>query len=214
MTRSYFSLLKLLLISTIILSGCASKPDLVRENRTPIITAEQRTKQLLEKAQWKIKGKIAFIQKTNTKDKRESASITWQVNETEETQELNLTSYLGMNVLHLKSEKNQHLIKVEGKEYTGSNLSQLIFSLTGLTLPTEALSFWLKGLPYKNEDLVQTEDLTQLPKKITSYYRNEIWEIDYSNYKYFDDLQMATKFTIQKDNLLIKVSVNNWSFIN
>ena len=58
---------------------------------------------------------------TNTrKSKRESASLIWQVNEKQQTQELNLTSYLGINVLHLKSNKKQHLIKVDGKEYRGT----------------------------------------------------------------------------------------------
>ena len=201
-----------------LLSGCAIKPSAPLNDNIHIITSEQRTEQLLKNKKWQLKGKIAFIQlikndKSN-KNKRESASITWQVNEKKQTQELNLTSYLGINVLHLKSNKNQHLIKVDGKEYRSANLSQLIYSLTGLTLPTEALAFWLKSLPYNTDDEIQIDEKTQLPKNLSSYYHNAFWKINYSNYQRFNGLEMATKFTFKKDDLLIKVAVKNWSFID
>lgn len=194
------------------LSGCATKPSTPLSDNIQAVTPEQRAKQLLKNKKWQLKGKIAFIQKTNKKDKRESASLIWQVNEKEQTQELNLTSFLGINVLHLKSNKNQHLIKVDGKEYRGTNLSQLIYSLTGLTLPTEALTFWLKGLPYKTDDKLEIDEKTQLPKKLLSYYNNALWQINYSNYQAFNGVKMATKFTLNKDDLLIKVVVKSWAF--
>lgn len=194
------------------LSGCATQPNSALKNNIQMITSEQRAEQLLKNKKWQLKGKIAFIQKTKNKDKRESASLIWQVNEKEQTQELNLTSFLGINVLHLKSNKSQHLIKVDGKEYLGTNLSQLIYSLTGLTLPTDALTFWLKGLPYKTNDNLEIDDATQLPKKLSSNYHNALWQINYSNYQHFNGMDMATKFTLKKDNLLIKIAVNNWSF--
>lgn len=200
------------------LSGCATKPTLPLKGNIQTVTSEQRAEQLLKNKKWQLNGKIAFIQKIKTnngiKDKRESASITWQVNENQQIQELNLTSYLGINVLHLKSNQNQHLIKVDGKEYRGTNLSQLIYSLTGLTLPTEALTFWLKGLPYKADDKLEVDEKTQLPKSMSSYYHNAVWKINYKNYQRFNGFEMATKFTIIKDDLLIKVAVKNWSFTN
>jgi outer membrane lipoprotein LolB len=168
----------------------------------------------LNKSAWQLNGKIAFIQQLQNKSKRESASLIWQVNERQHTQELNLTSYLGINVLHLKSNNQKHLIKVDGKEYRGTHLSSLIYSLTGLTLPTQALNLWLKGLPYKADDKLQLNETTQLPTSISSYYNNELWQITYANYKYFNNINMATQFTIEKDNLLIKIAVKNWHFID
>ncbi len=207
--------LNISLVTSILLSGCATKPKISSEDNTQLVTLEQRSKKLLKSKKWQLKGKIAFIQQINDdKDKRESASIIWQVNEKKQTQELNLTSYLGINVLHLKSNQHEHLIKVDGKEYRGTNLSQLIYALTGLTLPTEALTFWLKGLPYNIDDELQLDEKTQLPESMSSYYRNSIWQINYKNYKDFNGIKMATKFTIKKDALLIKVAVKNWSFTN
>lgn len=214
MTTKNTSLLCLLLIPILILSGCATQPKTASEDNIQVVTSEQRAKQLLHNKKWQLKGKIAFIQQTRETDKRESASIIWQVNENKHTQELNLTSYLGINVLHLKSNKKQHLIKVDGKEYRGANLSNLIYSLTGLTLPTEALIFWLKGLPYSTDDKLQFDEKTQLPKNMSSYYHNTIWQINYKDYRRFNGINMATKLTIQKEGLLIKIAVKNWSFIN
>jgi outer membrane lipoprotein LolB len=214
MLRLSPSLFRILLLISFLVSGCATKPITPSQNHHEIMTEQQRTAQLLSKSAWQLNGKIAFIQQLQNKSKRESASLIWQVNEKQHTQELNLTSYLGINVLHLKSNKNQHLIKVDGKEYLGTNLSNLIYSLTGLTLPTQALNFWLKGLPYQADDKLQINEITRLPVSISSYYNNELWQITYANYEYFNNINMATQFTIEKDNLLIKIAVKNWRFID
>jgi len=195
------------------ITGCASKVNLPPQPTLQTLTSEQRTNKLLQNNVWKLQGKIAFIEKTsNKKDKRESASITWHVNEEAQHQTLNLTSYLGINVLHLESNKKQHVIKVDGKEYRDTNLAYLIYSLTGLTLPTNALIYWLKGLPYKTSDRLKVNQNTQLPISISSYYNNALWQISYHNYRVFEGIEMATKFTIKKDGLLIKVAVKEWSF--
>lgn len=195
------------------LSGCASQPDITSTEIIQALSSKQRAELLLKNKKWQLRGKIAFIQKIkNEKDKRESASLTWQVNEERQTQTLNLTSYLGINVLHLESTPNQHVIEVDGKIYHGTNLPQLIYSLTGLTLPTKALTFWLKGLPYKATDKLKVDDKTQLPISLSSYHNKALWQINYTNYQVFDGIKIATKFTIEKDDLLIKIAINNWSF--
>lgn len=202
-------------LSSVFLSGCATKP--INDSPTIIFqqSAAQRTTQLTQINQWYLRGKIAFIEQLkNQKSKRESATIAWQVNDKDQTQELNLTSYLGINVLHLESEQNHHLIEVNGNEYRTNNLAQLVHSLTGLTLPTQALTFWLKGISYQSTDQVKFSPKTQLPISLISIYDNVQWQIDYSNYQVFDGIQMATQFAIKKDNLLIKMAINEWSLTN
>jgi outer membrane lipoprotein LolB len=215
MTKHPSYLFLLLTLSSAILSGCATKPT--DDSPTLIFqqSAMQRAVKLKKINQWHLRGKIAFIEQLkNQKSKRESATIAWQVNEKDKTQELNLTSYLGINVLHLASEHNQHLIKVNGKEYRANNLAQLVYSLTGLTLPTKALTFWLKGLPYQSNDQVTLSPKTQLPVSLTSLFDDIEWHINYSKYQIFDGVQMATQFTIKKDGLLIKIAIKKWSLTN
>jgi outer membrane lipoprotein LolB len=205
---TYFIKRSLLLCSlfAILLSGCSSVPHtehqaLIKES------AAQRTNKLKQLQHWKVQGKIAFI----SADSRDSASLMWQVNETLDTQELSLTTYLGINVLQLDSKNGHHKIQVDGKTYQGTNLEALIQSLTPLALPAQALTFWLKGLPYQEHDNITYQEATLLPQALSSYYNNELWQVSYSNYQQVGDYSLAKKFTIKKDNLLIKISINEWS---
>lgn len=205
MNHFFKTTLSLLLMIIISLSGCTSTPTYEPKefiNQNP----EQRIAQLAQLQQWKVQGKIAFIEK-----KRKSATLNWQVNEKTKTQQLNLTTYLGINVLQLDSNKNKHTIQVDGKTYQGNNLEALIYDLTGFTLPTQALSYWLKGIPYQESDSIIYQTETQLPQSLSSHYNNEIWQVNYSNYQQIDNYNLATKFSIKKDDLLIKIAINEWS---
>jgi len=212
MTKHSPYLFFLFIISSAILSGCATqqKNNLPKEIANQ--SAIQRTAELAKITQWHLQGKIAFIaQLKNNESKRESATINWHVYEQANSQELNLTSYLGINVLHLASKDNNHQIQVDGKEYRSNNLTQLIHSLTGLTLPAKALTFWLKGLPYQPTDQVTLSSATQLPASLQSQFNNIKWQVNYRKYQVFNSVQMATQFTIKKDGLLIKIAVKDWS---
>jgi len=191
---------------TLALSGCSTisnKDSQILIKQSP----QQRITQLEQLQQWKIKGKIAFIEKKS----RNSATLSWQVNESKNTQLLNLTSYLGLNVLQLDSSKNNHKIQVDGKTYHGRDLEALIYSITGLTLPTKALTFWLKGIPYQEDDKISYQQSTQLPLTLSSNYNNELWQVSYANYQQINGYSLATKFSIRKDDLLIKIVINDWS---
>lgn len=198
--------LLLCVLFTLVLSGCSTIPNTdsqVLIEQTP----QQRIIKLQQLQQWKIKGKIAFIEKKS----RNSATLSWQVDERQNSQLLNLTSYLGINVLQLDSTDNNHKIQVDGKTYHGSDLETLIYSITGLTLPTKALTFWLKGLPYQKDDKIDYQEKTQLPLNLSSYYANELWQVSYANYQQINGYNLATKFSIRKDDLLIKIAVNDWA---
>ncbi len=201
-----FRLLILIAVTHTVLSGCALQKNKIVHKAPLKQSIEQRKLQLQQLKQWKIYGKIAFIEK----NKRESASLNWQVDEDKQHQQLNLTSYLGINVLHLSSENNLHIIKVDGEEYRSDNLEQLIYSLTKLTLPTKALGFWLKGLPYQRSDTLIIDQNTQLPISLSSDYNSEQWHITYANYQTVNKHQLATKFSIKKNNLLIKIIISKW----
>jgi len=194
---------------TLILSGCSTMPS--KDSQTLIKqTPQQRITKLQQLQQWKVKGKIAFIEKKS----RNSATLSWQVDESQNTQLLNLTSYLGINVLQLDSSDNNHKIQVDGKTYHGRNLETLIYSITGLTLPTKALTFWLKGMPFHEDDKINYQETTQLPLTLSSYYNNELWQVSYAKYQQINGYSLATKFSIRKDDLLIKIVVNDWVISN
>jgi outer membrane lipoprotein LolB len=199
------STITIIFLCTFLLSGCSStsKETQVLIKQDP----QQRISQLQQLQHWKLQGKIAFLEK----GKRNSATLTWQVDELNKTQQLNLTSYLGINILQLVSSNGVHEIKLEGKTYQGLDLESLIYSLTGFTLPAQALSFWLKGIPYLESDAITYQEDTLLPQRLTSYYNNQLWQVDYGKYQQNDNFSLATKFSIKKDTLLIKIAINDWS---
>lgn len=190
----------------LMLSGCSSTPN---DDFKPVSnqTPSQRAASLQQLAQWKITGKIAFIESND----RNSASLNWQVDEHNNSQRLSLTSYLGINVLQLNSKGNNHTLKVEGETYYGNDLAALTHSLTGLTLPTQALNFWLKGVAYQESDVISYDQATQLPQTLSSHYNNELWQVSYGRYQQVADYRLATKISIRKDDLLIKIAINEWS---
>ncbi|WP_245560575.1 lipoprotein insertase outer membrane protein LolB [Colwellia piezophila] len=191
---------------TLMLSGCSSIPNddfKLTIKQSP----QQRVASLQHLSQWQVTGKIAFIETNN----RNSASLNWQVDENNNSQRLSLTSYLGINVLQLNSKGNNHTLKVDGKTYQGNDLAALTYSLTGLILPTKALSFWLKGIAYQESDIISYDEITQLPKTLSSHYNNELWQVSYSRYQQVANYSLATKISIKKEGLLIKIAINEWS---
>lgn len=213
MPKHWLTLFFLTNISLLLLSGCVSRQPVEQSQYPP--TAQQRIEQLQQLSQWQIRGKIAFIQQQiDQQEQRESANIVWRVDEHKQNQSLNLTSYLGINVLSLSSSNGQHVLKVDGEEYNSDNLTQLIYALTGLTLPTEALTFWLKGIAYQPSDQISYNAQNHLPSSMQSYYQNTYWHISYDNYQFFKQLPMATKLTIKKDQLTIKIAIKHWSFLS
>lgn len=191
---------------TLVLSGCSTLPN-KEKHKLIKQTPTQRIIKLKQLKQWRIAGKIAFIENKS----RNSATLNWRVDESKATQQLNLTTYLGINVLQLESNANNHTIQVDGETYHGNNLETLIYAITGLTLPTKALTFWLKGIPYEAADNISYQAVTQLPKTLSSHYNNELWQVSYANYQHINGYNLATKFSIKKDDLLIKIVINDWS---
>ena len=199
----------IMLISSLLILGCSTTRLVPEEKLNIKQSIEQRNQQLLTLNKWQLKGKIAFLQ-TN---KRESASINWKVNN--DNQQLNLSTYLGISVLKLTSNNGLHTINLDGKKYQSSDLETLIYSLTQLTLPVKALSYWLKGLPYQPSDHIDYHPETQLPKSLNSQYDGRLWQIKYSKYKNIKNKStntlLATKITISQGDLTIKIAINNWT---
>ena len=190
------------------LSGCAVKPPHDEASLTQEIN--ERNQQLSTLNKWKILGKIAFIQQ----DKRESASLNWlyeQDQQQNKYQRIDLTAPLGINVLHLESNNDQHLLEVDGQEYHSDDLDNLIYSLTGLILPTKALTYWLKGLAYLPQDKLSYDAVTQLPTKLISKYNNRVWSIEYQSYQLVNEHRLATQFSITQEELKIKIFVRKWT---
>ncbi len=205
-TNSFAKLIIVLIVIILTLTSCSltnleKKPPLIQQTQNDRILA------LTNLSVWQIKGKIAFLKSGN----RNSANLVWKVDNDRHKQQLNLTSYLGINVLKLESNEGLHTLIVDGNTYQSSDLANLIYSLTGLTLPTEALHFWLKGLAYQQGDSLTYNDTTSLPETLSSQYQGQLWKISYGGYQQVEQFSLPTQITINQGNLVIKIVIKTWS---
>jgi len=203
LSLSHITLLSFILM---FLSGCSS---LIKNNHQEITEHQninERTKKLTTLSDWKIKGKMGLI----SPKERHSLTMNWTYQGAKKRQTLNLTNVLGMQIFNLESVNGMHVIEVDGERYQGPDLNALLSSLTGLTLPTQAMTFWLKGLPYLANDEISYHQDTQLPQTLTSYFDENQWTVKYSAYQQVGQYQLATKFSIKQENFSIKINVYQW----
>lgn len=195
------------ILSALFLISCSSVKTPSNINASKQQTVAERNQQLSAINQFQLRGRIAFIQEKN----RESASLTWSYNNKTKQQQLDLTTYLGINVLHLKNEGEIYTVKVGKDEYKTKDLTQLIYQRTGITLPTEALRFWIKGLSYQDQDQMIFHQTTNLPISLTSRYDKKSWRITYNNYQVVDNHFLPKKLTIRQSGLTIIIMINQWT---
>lgn len=199
---------KSLIISLLvfIFSGCSNINDTPVGDSNTNQSFHARNKQVSELNIWTISGKIAFI---NNK-KRQSATFYWHNDALKKIERLNLSTVFGINVLELKRDENNFTLNLDDQNYQTQDLDNLIYQLTGLNLPTRAMSYWLKGLPYLPSDNISYHQLTQLPETLTSQYNNKIWQINFTKYHHVGPFQLAKQLTIIQDDLRIKIIIHSW----
>lgn len=189
------------------INACSSLPSDKNTTINNLDSYQERQAKITQLAQWKLTGKIAFIEGK----KRESANIYWQYFPKTQAQQLILTTYLGIQVFSLISENGLHTLTLDGKSYTDTNLSRLLDSFTGYPLPASQLTHWLFGLAANNNDLIHFADDNKLPAGLTAQNYTERWQIQYENYQAINTLFLAKKLTIKHRNLTIKLLINDWT---
>ena len=192
----------------LLLSSCSSKPPLNTQPFTTNYSLENRIKYLTTIKNWQIKGKIAFLDD----NERKSASLFWQNNPINHTEQLNLTTYLGINVLEVNLNKHIYTVKVDGQSYQDTNIDYILRSLTGYQLPSQALKSWIKAIPFSASDKIIYHKETQLPASMTSSYSDKIWNIYYKGYMNVNNIPLPKQLTIKQNNLTIKIVINQWTF--
>lgn len=198
--RNYF----ITLLFIFLLSACATPTGV--EVKIPQ-DAKIRESKLSSASHWNIRGKIAFI----TPEEKQSANINWQKRGKNQT--LNITTSLGINILSVKSNDNSHELKVDGKKYRGDDLDHLIMSLTGLNLPVDALSQWIKAIHHSSADVFLYNQESNLPTRLDSRYNDTTWQVHYSHYRLTNDIAMPYQISVRKPNLKIKLKLNQWQFL-
>jgi len=195
----YFYIFVLLLVT-----GCTTLPNetIVTTN----IDQQKRMAQLAQIKQWQAQGKIAFIQP----DKRQSANLRWDFDNIDRINEIDLTTFLGINILKISHQNDTYEVEFDNNKYQSKDLDNLIYDLTGLVIPTNALPHWMQATTYLKSDTVKS-GTNGLPGSISSHYQNEIWQIKYNNYRLINGLAMPHSITIKKNGITLKIAVKKWT---
>ncbi len=187
----------------ILLSGCSTTPE--SPEITGELTDDQYQQQLSQLSNWQFKGKLAFI----TPKERQSANVLWQTHN-QQLEKLSLSTFLGINILELEKQPNDYVIHVDDESHHGTNLSYLIWQLTGLTLPVNALNDWLKARPHIANDQLIYDQNNIYPSGLISDFNQQQWQVKYRQYRPVNQIMLPHKIDITQGQLSIKLQINRW----
>lgn len=184
------------ILSLLLLSGCSSVPPEPQTAENWQVY-QQQLKQLTH---FTLKGKLAYI----SPQERASLNLYWK--QEGDSYELNLSTFLGGNILNLKvTPQGAVLIDDRDSVYHGSSADRLIFHLTGFYVPADQMKNWIKGLP-TGADNYQLNALNRL----ASLNKDGSWQVKYRGYQMVDRLALPQNIQLQREGTRLKVIIDSW----
>lgn len=135
---------------------------------------------------------------------RVSLNLYWK--QDGDSYELNLSSFLGGNILNLKvTPQGAILTDDDDNVYHGVSADRLIFHLTGYYVPVDQMKDWIKGIP-TGADRYQLNTLNRL----ASLNKEQSWQVNYSAYGMVDKLAVPHNIQLQRETTKIKIIIDEW----
>ena len=160
--------------------------------------------------QWQASGKLAFITPTD----KQSVNFIWSQNN--DDYKVNFNTFLGINVLSIKRDRNGIVISADGKDYQSDNPQQLVFELTGWWLPMDNLSRWLKADITDNEGDISVNNIGNIqsftPHCDQTNCANQVI-IHYDQFQSAAHLILPHRLTIKTQGITpqtLKIKVQRW----
>ncbi|MBH0020137.1 outer membrane lipoprotein LolB [Pseudoalteromonas sp. SWXJ133] len=194
MIRQYLILFMFFLL----LGGCAHQID------TKTTLYDDWKPHLAAQKTWQVEGKLAFI----SPEERQSANLNWQ--QTTNSNNLILTTFIGTRILSLKQTANGAELEFDGDEYFDTNAAELLKRLTGFTLPVDNADNWLKGT-IDDQSLV-VDELGRAKQVLWFDNAGKKWQIDYGTYVQNAGYWLPTKLTLKHQQIKIKIQLYDWQF--
>ena len=182
----------------LLLGGCAHQID------TKTTLYDDWKPRLAAQKTWQVEGKLAFI----SPEERQSANLNWQ--QTTNSNNLILTTFIGTRILSLKQTANGAELEFDGDEYFDTNAAELLKRLTGFTLPVDNADNWLKGT-IDDQSLV-VDELGRAKQVLWFDNTGKKWQIDYGAYVQNAGYWLPTKLTLKHQQIKIKIQLYDWQF--
>lgn len=181
------------MLSLVFLSGCSSLPN----NLSPV-----SVEKVADAKAWEMTGKIAI---TVPNDKL-SSNLYWL--HSTDSDELTLTSMLGIQILSLTQKEGKARLIVNGETYEDSNAQALLLRVTGWTLPINALPLWITG-QLSPTDVIKTKDNQNRPVHVITQ-TNPTWAINYLRWQQQQGTELPRLLTLNNTDIKIKIQINQW----
>ena len=198
--------------------GCATVPSDRGQSIFDPETAWQQQKLALNNfTQWKMAGRIGL----RTADSGATANLRWR--RTERGDQIYLFGLLGGGKVQLDiTDRKVELRDAKGQVFSGTDVTVLLYQVTGWHVPFDSLDDWLRGLPASGD--YESIEIDQEGRLI--YLRQAGWEISYDEFMLVGNLTLPKRIQLTAqpktidalvstgylagDRLVLKVFVENW----
>ncbi|WP_168171497.1 lipoprotein insertase outer membrane protein LolB [Lacimicrobium sp. SS2-24] len=178
----------------LLLFGCATRPPTYQP-----VNAVQHQASLKKLKNWHVRGKLAF----RSEQDKFSANLNWQ--QQNQQFNVNLSSFLGTNILVLEKHDNRVELQYDDEHYYHTNAGELLYDLLGWTIPVESISQWVKGQASPNAQLEFSDD-----GLISTLKTRDGWVVRYSDYRATDGILLPHDIRLNTGSNSIKIRVDAW----
>lgn len=206
-THSFRYLLAACLLLTTLLQGCASTIEAPLTLEQPP-QWQDTIAQLSELDYWEFSGKIGV----KVPQRIDSAVINrWKQEDTQFTIDLS-SAIFGLGATTIQGSADFIIITESGEApITSYQPTQLIEQHIGWPLPIAKLRYWIKGMPAPIETKKdQIEALKFNDNGELSLLDQNGWQINYSKYTHFNQINLPRKIVLRQQQAKITVIINEW----
>jgi outer membrane lipoprotein LolB len=188
----------LLLMALIITTGCSHQPPLAPQSGS--WTEHQQL--LAAYDQWQLQGKLGF----KSSDRGGSANLNWTQNR--QQYQVQLSGPLGAGNVVIAGDHTSAQMQ-QGERYYVAAPEVLAARFTGLPIPVDALSWWVRGLPNPNQtaptELINNPDGTALG------FDQQGWQLRFSRYQMTSAGLLPRKISGQLGDQSFKLVISRWN---
>lgn len=184
----------------LLLSSCTLQPT----SDLPPVSWQEHVSQISQLHHWQLRGKLGF----KAPDQGGSASVTWQQQGSQ--YQLNLRGPFGASAAQITGDNYQATLDLRNQTYHETP-EQLAFQLTGLPIPVDALSWWVRGIPSPREEAAQM--IIAMPSGVSAGFSQSGWQLSFTNYEPTNAGSLPRKINGKFGEYSFKLIVSHWQFL-
>ncbi len=188
-------------ISILLLAGCASVPGTAPVGPPNEAAWQARRARLGMLMDWELQGRVGIV---NGKDGG-SGSMDWK--QRGGVMDFSFRGPFGAGSLEVRGDSSALWVRSSrGDNFVSTEPEQDFAERLHVPLPVLSMRYWLLGLPDPGTPFTKTVDARG--HLVTLSQRD--WRVDYQDYASFDGYELPTRLLIQRDQVRIKVVINQW----